>query len=60
MGALTIFGFSLFFIVGVLVGIATENRHQAELRRQQSIKYWRWAKDVSCIEQQMAKDGWRL
>ena len=60
MGLLTLMGFGLFFIAGILVGVAIENKHQAEQSRQQSIRYWRWAKDVSCIEQQMAKDGWRL
>ena len=60
MGLITFIGFGLFFLVGILVGVSVENKHQAEQRRQQSIRYWRWAKDISNIEQQMAKDGWRL
>lgn len=60
MGLITFIGFGLFFITGILVGVSIENKHQAEQRRKESIRYWRWAKDISNIEQQMAKDGWRL
>jgi hypothetical protein len=60
MGLLTLFGFAIFFIIGVLVGVAVENNHQQQKRRQQSIDYWRWARDKENIEQQMIKDGWQL
>jgi hypothetical protein len=60
MGLLTLFGFAIFFIIGVLVGVAVENNHQQQKRRQQSIDYWRWARDKENIEQQMIKDGWNL
>jgi hypothetical protein len=60
MGLLTFLGFGIFFVIGVLVGVAVENNHQREQRRKESIRYWRWAKDISSIEQQMANDGWRL
>ena len=60
MGLLTLFGFGLFFIIGVLVGVAVENNHQEQKRKQASINYWRWAHYKENIEQQMAKDGWAL
>lgn len=60
MGLLTFFGFGVFFIAGILVGVAVENNHQEQKRREQSIKYWRWAREKENIEQQMIKDGWQL
>jgi hypothetical protein len=60
MGLLTLFGFAIFFIIGVLVGVAVENNHQEQKRREASIRYWRWARDKDNIEQQMANDGWQL
>jgi hypothetical protein len=60
MGLLTFLGFGVFFIAGILVGVAVENNHQEQKRREQSIKYWRWAREKENIEQQMIKDGWQL
>jgi hypothetical protein len=60
MGLLTFIGFGVFFIAGILVGVAVENNHQEQKRREQSIKYWRWAREKENIEQQMIKDGWQL
>ena len=60
MGLLTLFGFGLFFIIGVVVGVAVENNNQQQKRRQESIAYWRWAREKENIEQQMIKDGWQL
>jgi hypothetical protein len=60
MGLLTFFGFGVFFIAGILVGVAVENNHQEQKRREQSIKYWRWAREKENIEQQMIKDGWQI
>jgi hypothetical protein len=60
MGLLTFFGFCVFFVIGVLVGVAVENNHQQQKRREESIRYWRWANNIDNIEQQMVKDGWRL
>jgi hypothetical protein len=60
MGLLTLFGFGIFFIIGVVVGVAVENNHQQQKRRQESIAYWRWAREKENIEQQMIKDGWQL
>ena len=60
MGLLTFFGFCVFFIIGVLVGVAVENNHQQQKRREESIRYWRWANNKENIEQQMAKDGWAI
>jgi len=60
MGLLTFLGFGLFFIIGVLVGVAVENNHQQQKRKQESINYWRWARSQENIEQQMIKDGWQL
>jgi hypothetical protein len=60
MGLLTLFGFGIFFIIGVLVGVAVENNHQQQKRIQESIAYWRWAREKENIEQQMIKDGWNL
>jgi hypothetical protein len=60
MGLLTLFGFGIFFIIGVLVGVAVENNHHQQKRREESIRYWRWANNIDNIEQQMVKDGWRL
>jgi hypothetical protein len=60
MGLLTLFGFAVFFIIGVLVGVAIENNHQEQERKQASIDYWRWANDKENIENQMAKDGWAI
>jgi hypothetical protein len=60
MGLLTFIAFGAFFIAGVLVGVAVENNHQQQKRRQESINYWRWAHDKENIEQQMAKDGWAI
>ena len=47
-------------IAGVLVGVAVENNHQQQKRREESIRYWRWANNIDNIEQQMVKDGWKL
>jgi hypothetical protein len=60
MGLLTFIAFGAFFIVGVLVGVAVENNHQEQKRKEQSIRYWRWARSQENIEQQMTKDGWQL
>ena len=60
MGLLTLLGFGLFFIVGILVGVAIENNHQQTKRREDSIRYWRWANNIDNIETQMVKDGWKL
>ena len=60
MGLLTFLGFGLFFIIGVLVGVAVENNHQEQKRKQQTINYWRWANDKENIEDQMQRDGWKL
>ena len=60
MGLLALLGFGLFFIVGILVGVAIENNHQQTKRREDSIRYWRWAHSAENIEQQMAKDGWAI
>ena len=60
MGLLTFFGFCVFFVIGVLVGVAVENNNQQQKRRQESINYWRWARSQENIEQQMVKDGWQL
>jgi hypothetical protein len=53
-------GFGLFFIIGILVGVAVENNHQQQKRREESIRYWRWANSIDNIESQMVKDGWTL
>ena len=60
MGLLTFIGFGVFFIAGILVGVAVENNHQQQKRKQDSINYWRWARSQENIEQQMIKDGWQL
>lgn len=60
MGLLTFIGFGIFFIAGILVGVAVENNHQQQKRKQESIDYWRWARDKENIEHQMTKDGWQL
>jgi len=60
MGLLTFIAFGAFFIAGVLVGVAVENNHQQQKRKQESINYWRWANNIDNIEQQMVKDGWQL
>jgi hypothetical protein len=60
MGLLTFIGFGLFFIIGTLVGVAVENNHQQQKRREESIRYWRWANNIENIETQMAQDGWKL
>jgi hypothetical protein len=53
-------GFGLFFIIGILVGVAVENNHQQQKRREESIRYWRWANHIDNIETQMVKDGWKI
>jgi hypothetical protein len=60
MGLLTFIGFGVFFIAGILVGVAVENNHQEQKRKEQSIRYWRWAREKENIEQQMIKDGWQI
>jgi len=60
MGLIALLGFGLFFIVGILVGVAIENSHQEQKRKEASIRYWRWAHSAENIEQQMAKDGWAI
>ena len=60
VGLLTLFGFAVFFVIGLLVGVAVENNHQQQKRREDSIRYWRWAREKENIEQQMIKDGWQL
>jgi hypothetical protein len=60
MGLPTFIGFGLFFIIGVLVGVAVENNHQQQKRREESIRYWRWANNMDNIETQMAQDGWKV
>jgi hypothetical protein len=60
MGLLTFIAFGAFFVGGVLVGVAVENNHQEQKRKEQSIRYWRWARSQENIEQQMTKDGWQL
>lgn len=60
MGLLTLIGFGLFFIIGVLVGVVVENQHQEQKRKEASINYWRWARNKENIEDQMKRDGWVL
>jgi hypothetical protein len=60
VGLLTLFGFAVFFVIGLLVGVGVENNHQQQKRREESIRYWRWAREKENIEQQMIKDGWQL
>ena len=60
MGLLTLLGFGLFFVIGMLVGVVVENQHQEQKRREASINYWRWARDKENIEDQMQRDGWQL
>jgi hypothetical protein len=60
MGLLTFIAFGAFFIAGVLVGVAVENNHQQQKRREESIRYWRWANNIDNIETQMVKDGWKI
>lgn len=60
MGLLTLIGFGLFFIIGVLVGVVVENQHQEQKRKEASINYWRWARNKENIEDQMKRDGWAL
>ena len=60
MGLLTLIGFGLFFVIGILVGVVVENQHQEQKRKEASIRYWRWARDKENIEDQMKRDGWTL
>ena len=60
MGLLTLVGFGLFFIIGILVGVVVENQHQEDKRKEAAIKYWRWAHNKENIEDQMKRDGWTL
>jgi len=60
MGLVTLIGFGLFFIIGILVGVVVENQHQEDKRKQTSIRYWRWAHNQENIEDQMKRDGWKL
>jgi hypothetical protein len=60
MGILTLVGFGLFFIVGILVGVVVENQHQEDKRKEERIRYWRWSVQKESIEDQMKQDGWTL
>lgn len=60
MGLLTLVGFGLFFIVGILVGVVVENQHQEDKRKEERIRYWRWSVQKESIEDQMKQDGWTL
>lgn len=60
MGLLTLIGFGLFFIIGILVGVVVENQHQEDKRKEERIRYWRWARNAENIEDQMKRDGWTL
>jgi hypothetical protein len=54
---LTIFGFSLFFAVGYMVGMMVENDHH----KQKQMRMARKRHPVgSTIEQQMQQDGWKI
>jgi len=54
---ITIIGFALFFITGCLVGMAVENDHN----KQKQMKRAKARHPVgSSIEQQMARDGWKI
>ena len=54
---LTIIGFGLFFLVGYAVGMMVENEHH----KQKQIKWAKARHPVGLtIEQQMAKDGWKI
>lgn len=54
---LTIIGFGLFFIVGYAAGMMVENEHH----KQNQIKWAKARHPVgSTIEQQMARDGWKI
>lgn len=60
MGILTLVGFGLFFIIGILVGVVVENQHQEDKRKEERIRYWRWSVQKESIEDQMKQDGWAL
>lgn len=60
MGLLTLVGFGLFFIIGILVGVVVENQHQEDKRKEERIRYWRWSVQKESIEDQMKQDGWAL
>jgi len=59
MGLLTILGFGLFFIIGLVVGVAVENNHQEQALRRKELDYRRWAQGHRSIEDEMVADGWR-
>jgi hypothetical protein len=59
MGLLTILGFGLFFIIGLVVGVAVENNHQEQSLRRKELDYRRWAQGQRTIEDEMISDGWR-
>ena len=60
MGLLTLLGFGVFFLIGILVGVVVENQHQEQKRKEAAINYWRWARNKENIEDQMKQDGWQL
>jgi hypothetical protein len=60
MGLLTLLGFGIFFLIGILVGVVVENQHQEQKRKEAAINYWRWARNKENIEDQMKQDGWQL
>jgi hypothetical protein len=54
---LTVIGFGLFFIIGYAAGMMIENEHH----KQKQIKRAKARHPVgSSIEQQMARDGWKI
>jgi len=56
---ITIIGFALFFIIGCLVGMVVENDHN----KQKQIKRAKFRHPVNVgktIEEQMARDGWKI
>jgi hypothetical protein len=56
---LTIIGFGLFFIVGYAAGMMVESEHH----KQQQIKRAKFRHPVNIgktIEEQMARDGWKI
>ena len=59
MGLLTILGFGVFFIIGLVVGVAVENNHQEQAARRKELDYRRWAQGHRSIEDEMVADGWR-
>lgn len=58
-------GFTLLLMIislvgGIMLGVKIEIANQQQKRKQESIDYWRWAHNKDNIEQQMARDGWKI